>query len=160
MKDIKIFLRKKKKKSGNMAVSVTNISQKVKKKSLLSIEKNIIEREKRFHYNHKKVFQFRKFCFLIRKSIRNLWLRARKVTSWNIRSFRKYKEFFRGFRFLKYKKFFSGCIFLDFEVGLKGAGFHFQKYKEFFNLRVKKFHFPKYKELFWGWIFFVFWAWA
>ena len=38
MKDIKIFL-KKKKKSNNMVVNVTKISQKIKKKSLLSIEK-------------------------------------------------------------------------------------------------------------------------
>ena len=46
VKDIKIFLRKKKKKSNNMIVNVTKISQKIKNKSLLSIEKNIIEREK------------------------------------------------------------------------------------------------------------------
>ena len=42
VKDIKIFL-KKKKKSNNMVVNVTKISQKRKNKSLLSIEKNIIE---------------------------------------------------------------------------------------------------------------------
>ena len=46
VKDIKIFLRKKKKKSNNMIVNVTKISQKIKNKSLLSIEKNVIEREK------------------------------------------------------------------------------------------------------------------
>ena len=45
-KDIKIFLKKKKKKSGNMVVNVTKISQMMKNKSLLSIEKKIIEREK------------------------------------------------------------------------------------------------------------------
>ena len=39
VKDIKIFLKKKKKKSDNMVVNVTNISQKTKKKSLSSIEK-------------------------------------------------------------------------------------------------------------------------
>ena len=43
MKDIKIFLKKKKKKSNNMVMNVTKISQKMKNKSLLSIEKNIIE---------------------------------------------------------------------------------------------------------------------
>ena len=43
MKDIKIFLKKKKKKSNNMVVNITEISQKLKDKSLLSIEKNIIE---------------------------------------------------------------------------------------------------------------------
>ena len=36
-----IFLKKKKKKSNNMVVNVTKISQKMKNKSLLSIEKNI-----------------------------------------------------------------------------------------------------------------------
>ena len=43
LKDIKIFLNKKKKKSNNMIVNVKKISQKMKNKSLLSIEKNIIE---------------------------------------------------------------------------------------------------------------------
>ena len=39
VKDIKIFLRKKKKKSSNMVVNVTKIFQKMKNKSLLSVEK-------------------------------------------------------------------------------------------------------------------------
>ena len=43
---MKIYLKKKKKKSGNMIVNVTKISQRMKKKSLLSTEKNIIEWEK------------------------------------------------------------------------------------------------------------------
>ena len=43
VKDIKIFLRKEKKKSKNMVVSDTKIYQKVKNKSLVSIEKNITE---------------------------------------------------------------------------------------------------------------------
>ena len=38
-KDIKIFLKKKKKKSSNMVVNITKISQKMKNNSLLSIEK-------------------------------------------------------------------------------------------------------------------------
>ena len=42
VKDTKIFLKKKKRKSDNMVVNVTKISQKMKSKSLLSIEKNII----------------------------------------------------------------------------------------------------------------------
>ena len=42
---MKIFL-KKKKKSGDMVVNVTKISQKTKSKSLPSIEKNITERGK------------------------------------------------------------------------------------------------------------------
>ena len=41
MKDIKIFLMKKKKKSNNMVVNLTKIFQKMENKSLLSIEKNI-----------------------------------------------------------------------------------------------------------------------
>ena len=41
LKDIKIFLKKKKKKSYNMVVNVTKISQKIKKVSWLSIEKKI-----------------------------------------------------------------------------------------------------------------------
>ena len=51
VKDIKIFLKKKKKKSDNMVVNVTKISQEMKNKNLLSIEKNIIEREKMLYYN-------------------------------------------------------------------------------------------------------------
>ena len=39
----KIFLKRKKKKSNNMVVNVKKISQKMKNKSLLSIQKNIIE---------------------------------------------------------------------------------------------------------------------
>ena len=41
VKDIKIFLKKRKKKSDNMLMNVTKIFQKMKNKSLLSIEKNI-----------------------------------------------------------------------------------------------------------------------
>ena len=40
MKDIKIILKRKKKNSKNMVVNVTKISEKIKNKSLLSIEKN------------------------------------------------------------------------------------------------------------------------
>ena len=43
VKDIKIFVKKKKKKSGNMVVNDTKINQKMKSKNLLGIEKNIIE---------------------------------------------------------------------------------------------------------------------
>ena len=46
VKDIKVFLRKKKKKSNNAVVNYTKISQKMKNKSLLSIEKNIIKSKK------------------------------------------------------------------------------------------------------------------
>ena len=56
IKDVKIFLKNKKKKSGNMVVNVTKISQKMKNKSLLSIENNVIKRERTLYYNYKKVF--------------------------------------------------------------------------------------------------------
>ena len=39
VKDIKIFLRKKKKKSDNVVVNITKISQKMKNRSLMNIEK-------------------------------------------------------------------------------------------------------------------------
>ena len=64
----KIFLKKKQKKSDNIVMNDTKIYQNVKNKSLLSIEKNIIECEK-MYYNHMKVFKFRKFCFFIRNLI-------------------------------------------------------------------------------------------
>ena len=53
-KNIKIFLKKKKKKRDNMVANVTKISQKMKKKSLLTIEKI---------YNEKKCL------FIITKNI-------------------------------------------------------------------------------------------
>ena len=43
VKDIKIFLKKKKKKSNNMVMNITKISQRMKNKSLLSIGKKIID---------------------------------------------------------------------------------------------------------------------
>ena len=43
VKDIKNFLKKQKKKSNNMVVNVTKISQKMKKINWLSTEKNIIQ---------------------------------------------------------------------------------------------------------------------
>ena len=43
VKDINIFLKKKKKISDNIVVNITNISQRMKNRTLLNIEKNIIE---------------------------------------------------------------------------------------------------------------------
>ena len=48
VKDIKIFLKKKKKKSNNMAVNVTEMSQKKKKINYFSIEKNTLKEKKLF----------------------------------------------------------------------------------------------------------------
>ena len=63
MKDIKVFLKKKKKENNNMVVKDTKISHKLKNKSYLSIEKNIIKQEKAPYCNYKKLFSFRKFSF-------------------------------------------------------------------------------------------------
>ena len=46
VKEINIFLKKKKKKSDNMLMKDTKISQKIKNKSHLGIEKSIIKWEK------------------------------------------------------------------------------------------------------------------
>ena len=43
LKDVRVFLRNKKKKSDNMVVNDTKIYQKMKNKSLLSTEKNNIK---------------------------------------------------------------------------------------------------------------------
>ena len=51
VKYINIFLHKKKKKNSNMVMNVTKISQNMKKKSFLSIEKNVAELEKMPNYN-------------------------------------------------------------------------------------------------------------
>ena len=50
------------------------ISQKMKNKSLLSIEKKYYTMRKTLYYNYKKVPELRKFCFFIRESIRNVFL--------------------------------------------------------------------------------------
>ena len=58
MKDIKVFLKKKKKTSDNMVVKDIKIYQKMKNKSWLSIEKNVTKGEKTPYYNYKKLFSF------------------------------------------------------------------------------------------------------
>ena len=54
-KDIKLFLKKKKKKSDNINVNNTKIYQKMKNKCLLSIEKKIYKMRKMPCYNYKKL---------------------------------------------------------------------------------------------------------
>ena len=54
VRDIKVFL-KKKKKNDNMVVKDTKIYQKMKNKSLLDIEKNVIKWEKTSYCNYKKL---------------------------------------------------------------------------------------------------------
>ena len=45
-KDIKIFLKNKKRRSGNMVLNVTKISKKMKNKTLLSTEKILMNEKK------------------------------------------------------------------------------------------------------------------
>ena len=61
MKDIKVFLKEERKRNDNMVVNVTKTSQKVKNKSLLSIEKEYYRMKKMTYYNYQKLFQFRKY---------------------------------------------------------------------------------------------------
>ena len=64
VKDIKILLKKKKKKSGYIAVKAKKISQKRKNESLLSIE-NILKDEKKCHIILiRKYFNLENFAFL------------------------------------------------------------------------------------------------
>ena len=57
MIDIKIFLMKKKEKSGNMVVNVTKISQRMKKNELVEHRKKYYRMRKHtLYYNCKKVF--------------------------------------------------------------------------------------------------------
>ena len=53
-KDVKILLKKKKKKGSNMVVNIKKISQRMKNKSFLSIEKS--KNEKKLIQNEKKRF--------------------------------------------------------------------------------------------------------
>ena len=64
MKDIKVFLKKKKKKSYNVVMKDAKISQQMKNKSWLSIEKNV-KREKT-PYNYKELFIVENLVFCLR----------------------------------------------------------------------------------------------
>ena len=85
LKDIKVFLRKEKKKSNHMVPNNTKIYQKMKNKSLLSIVKNIIkckqyknlsedEKQKFVKYS-KKYYKMRKKCLTIIK--RNYYIKKK-----------------------------------------------------------------------------------
>ena len=121
-----------------MVVNVSNIFQKMKNKSLFSIEKNIKEWEIRLYYSYKTVFQFRKFGLSIKESIWNLFLLrlyfksslstnekyeifdfyALQVTSWNISSFLTPRHFSRWVFFI-FKLFFKiSLIFLLPQISL------------------------------------------
>ena len=100
-----------------MVKNVTKITHKLKKINWLSIEKNILEWEKMPYYNYEKVFWLKKFCFFIRKSIRNFF-------SFAFMFAKKYKTilFLRVLKFLlKYKNVFKLevvqlFLFLFFEL--------------------------------------------
>ena len=143
-----------------MFANVT-ISQKVKNKSLLSIEKKKKNKAKRFIIIIKKYFNLENF---IRKSIKTFLL------SDFANYLLKYKEFFRvsfsrnirtaffsenirnflEFPFPDAWEIFSGWNFLFFDLGLKNAWFYFSKYKKGFLLRKykKSFLLRKYKNFF------------
>ena len=55
MKNMKVSVRNKKKKSDNMVVNDMKIYQRMKNKSLLSIKKVIINEKKTPYYNYKKL---------------------------------------------------------------------------------------------------------
>ena len=55
VKDIKIFLKKKKKKSSIMFVNVGNFSE-IEKNKLVEYRKKYCKMRKAFHYNYKKLF--------------------------------------------------------------------------------------------------------
>ena len=79
-KNIKIFLKKKKKKSSNIVVNVTKISQKMKNKSLLTIEKNIIEREKTLYHNYKALLLYmEKYIFFLFSGFASYLLKYKKL---------------------------------------------------------------------------------
>ena len=61
MKDIKVFLKEERKRNDNMVVNITKTSQKMKNKSLLSIEKEYYRMKKMTYYNYQKLFQSRKY---------------------------------------------------------------------------------------------------
>ena len=104
----------------------------------------------------KKFFKLgaRKFSFLNYKKLFGVFFFpvfwARKVTSWNIKSF-------LGFLFLKYEKVPFRCFrFLKYK-----ESFFLRKYKIFLNIRARKSHFPKIQEGFFMVVFFLFFrGWA
>ena len=56
VEDIKLYLKKKTKKSDNIVMNITKISQKMKKNKLVEYRKKCNIKKKRFISNYKKVF--------------------------------------------------------------------------------------------------------
>ena len=74
----------KKEKSDNIVLAVKKSPQKMKNKSLLSIEKNIIVQEKTIYYNYQKVFLFKNICFFTRKNIKNFDFQILQATLFGV----------------------------------------------------------------------------
>ena len=170
VEDTKIFLKKKKKKNSNIIVNVTKICKKMKIKSLLSIEKNITEWEKKFYVIIRKFCFLRKvflvfFCFFQALQINKLFYGFcfGAFIRWNIR-----KAFFweNRRRFLgaslswSIRKFFRVDIFIFWAWAEKVLGYKYRNIRHylivpffrenmyFFNIRARKFHFLKYRGFF------------
>ena len=127
------------------------------------------------YYNYKKVFQFRKFWFFIRKSIKYFW--SWKVTSWNIRKFHflKYKGVFfevpvfikLGAFLRKHKKLFWSRLFREnfkgWDQKVRGSiweninkNFLLRKYKKFLILELESSISRKIRMFYLVWIIFIF----
>ena len=115
MKDIKIFLKKKKKKSDNMVVNATKISQKMKKINWLSTEKNIIEWERFAIIIRKSMRNFFLLLLFLERNVRDFFFSDVASSFLNIKRFFKFRA--RKFYFLKYKKLFKCGFFLLFKLG-------------------------------------------
>ena len=74
----------KKEKSDSIVLAVKKSPQKMKNKSLLSIEKNIIVQEKTIYYNYQKVFLFKNICFFTRKNIKNFDFQTLQATLFGV----------------------------------------------------------------------------
>ena len=70
-KHFKIFIRKKKKKTDNMVINVTKISQKMKNKSLSSVENSIVEWEKTLGYNYNNLKSSFEAIELLQKALKS-----------------------------------------------------------------------------------------
>ena len=69
MKNIKVFLKEKKKKSNSTVLSNTKIYNKIKtKQKLVEYKKNIIKGEIMPYYSFKKLFSFRKSTVLLKSN--------------------------------------------------------------------------------------------
>ena len=93
-----------------MIVNDTKICQKMKNKSWLSIEKNIIKGEKTLYCNYKKLFSFRKFVFLLGLGQVKWVGKYKELPSVKIMVF-----FYFALGFRKFAKFTKSAIILGYE---------------------------------------------